>query len=149
MYAVPVPALSVAVTGLIKAKIVVPRRMLQGASAEQLAPTVSTVSEIAATSGAASPPVCCVQVSAPVQIYRFLPGELLRSRNTAPGEQVSGSAVPVCAGLVDGAAEKSTSWLCVCRLSLVCACRTPAASSVMINIASGREGSFDIEYSLQ
>jgi hypothetical protein len=34
-------------------------------------------------------------------------------KNVAPTEQVDGSTVPVCEGLVDAAAEKSTLLACV------------------------------------
>ena len=48
-----------------------------------------------------------------VQPYRFCPAGAAVLKNVAPTEQVDGGTVPVCDGLVELAAEKSTLLACV------------------------------------
>jgi hypothetical protein len=54
-----------------------------------------------------------VHVLVAVQPYRFCPAGADMLKNVAPTEQDVGSTAPVCDGLVDVAAEKSTLLACV------------------------------------
>jgi len=80
MYAVPLPALIVAVVGAVIDRVVLPKRELHGVATEQLAPSVNTVADVRAATkseswliACAAVPVSTVHELAAVQPYRFDP----------------------------------------------------------------------------
>src|SRR6185437_4162574 len=111
--------------------MVLPTRTLQGEEAPQFAPMLRTVADAVSVrvfGAEPPPPAWTLHVFELVQIKTFWPGGLLKRTYTAPAEQLVGRNVPACAGLVFGAAEKSTSRPWLCRLICVCDHATAAVT---------------------
>jgi hypothetical protein len=124
MNAVPLPPLMLADVELVKEKVTLPSRTLQGVATEQVAPISNVVDELMLAAKSVSwlafctvapPLLSSVQIFADAQPYRFAPAAAFVRKNISPTAQVVGGVTPDFRGRVLSDAVKSTFLLWACK----------------------------------